>query len=414
MGWKSKKLAELCDVFSDGDWIETKMQSNSGIRLIQTGNIGEGIFKNRLDKSRYISEITLKEQRCTEIFEGDCLISRLPEPVGRACILPSTEHRMITAVDCTILRFKSDQISPQYFNYYSQSAQYLSKVDSLTSGATRKRISRKNLGLVEVPFPDLKEQEKIVCILDKALDAISNAREVAEKNIKNARELFESYLHQAYSDNECDEVLLGDIVDVLTDYHANGSYKILKQHVELKEKEDYAWMVRSTDFEKQFKNDKRYIAKSAYDYLKKTPLFGGEIIMSKIGNAGKVYLMPKVDRPCSLAMNLFLIRLNPKVAHNEYVFRYLNSVSGKAQIQPLLNGAATQTITKYSVRSLKIRLPSISEQERVVNNLNELQKEVDLLQQIYEQKLDAIDELKKSILKKAFSGELTSCKGVAA
>lgn len=104
-GWGMKTLGEVCEVFADGDWVESKDQSTEGIRLIQTDNVGEGVFKDRSEKARYISEATFKRLRCTEIVEGDCLVSRLPEPVGRSCILPDTGERMITAVDCTILRF---------------------------------------------------------------------------------------------------------------------------------------------------------------------------------------------------------------------------------------------------------------------------------------------------------------------
>jgi len=102
--------------------------------------------KDRAEKARYISEATFKRLRCTEIFAGDCLISRLPDPVGRSCILPDTGEKMITAVDCTIVRFNQKQLLPEFFNYFSRSLDYLKAVDSVTSGTTRNRISRSNLG----------------------------------------------------------------------------------------------------------------------------------------------------------------------------------------------------------------------------------------------------------------------------
>jgi type I restriction enzyme, S subunit len=112
--WQVKRLGDVCEVFADGDWVESKDQASEGIRLIQTGNVGEGVFKDRAEKARYISEATFKRLRCTEIFEGDCLISRLPDPVGRSCILPDTGERMITAVDCTIVRFDPSQLLPMF------------------------------------------------------------------------------------------------------------------------------------------------------------------------------------------------------------------------------------------------------------------------------------------------------------
>ncbi|MDC9565406.1 MULTISPECIES: restriction endonuclease subunit S [Pseudoalteromonas] len=286
----------------------------------------------------------------------------------------------------------------------------LSRLDlpSLATGV-KPGINRNNVYSISVQIPEIKEQKCIVAILEQAFADIEQARAKTEQNLKNARELFESYLQQVFSQRgkKVQSVELGDVVDVLTDYHANGSYKVLKQHVELKEQEDFAWMVRSTDFEKKFKNEKRYITEHAYNYLTKSKLFGGEIIMSKIGNAGKVYFMPETDRPCSLAMNLFLIRLDPSKANNEYIYRYLNSSSGKAQIAPRLKGAATQTITKDNVRSLQIPMPSLDGQHEVIKNLKILEKEIESLESLYMKKLTNIEELKKSILQKAFSGKLT-------
>jgi type I restriction enzyme, S subunit len=198
-GWILKPLGDLCEVFTDGNWIESKDQSSEGIRLIQTGNVGQGVFKDRGDKARYISEATFKRLRCTEIFEGDCLVSRLPDPVGRSCILPDTGERMITAVDCTILRFNTKQFLPEFFNYYSQSDDYISTVANECTGTTRNRISRSNLGLTPIPVPPLPEQCRIVGILDEAFAGLATAKANAEKNLHNARALFESHLQSVFS-----------------------------------------------------------------------------------------------------------------------------------------------------------------------------------------------------------------------
>lgn len=198
-GWPLQRLADICETFTDGDWIESKDQSSGGIRLIQTGNVGEGRFKDRSERARYISEATFKRLRCTEIFPGDCLISRLPDPVGRSCILPNVGERMITAVDCTVVRFKSDKMLPQFFNYYAQSDNYLDAVNCETTGTTRSRISRTKLGEINIPVPPIPEQKRIVEILDRAFEAITQATNNAEKNLENARSLFETHLKAAFA-----------------------------------------------------------------------------------------------------------------------------------------------------------------------------------------------------------------------
>lgn len=146
-------LSSICEVFTDGDWIESKDQSADGIRLIQTGNIGTGAFRNKGDRSRFVSEETFDRLQCKEIIPGDILISRLPDPVGRACVLPSGLGRCITAVDCTILRLKPDW-SASFVVWFSQTEEYGNQIATSLTGATRKRISRSNLGKIKVPNAD--------------------------------------------------------------------------------------------------------------------------------------------------------------------------------------------------------------------------------------------------------------------
>lgn len=189
INWQIKKLGEVCKVFTDGNWIEKKDQSSEGIRLVQTGNIGNGVFKDREEKARYISEKIFKQLRCTEILPFDCLISRLPDPVGRSCIIPDTKEKMITAVDCTIIRFKKETILAQWFVYYSLSQEYQNQINKHISGATRQRISRSNLGLIDIPLPPLLEQQRIVEILDEVFGGVDKTKENAGKNLQSACEI---------------------------------------------------------------------------------------------------------------------------------------------------------------------------------------------------------------------------------
>lgn len=172
--WEDKPYLSLCNVFTDGDWIESKDQSDSGIRLIQTGNIGNGIFIDKGDKKKYISKETFDKLKCNEVFEGDILISRLPSPAGRACIVPKLNERTITAVDCTIVRTDKNIISHDYCAQFMQSSKHFYYVASMMAGGTRQRISRRNLEDELISVPCLAEQQKIV-------DCLSSLDEVIEK-----------------------------------------------------------------------------------------------------------------------------------------------------------------------------------------------------------------------------------------
>ena len=159
--WEQRKLESLCEVFTDGDWIEAKDQSNSGVRLIQTGNVGITEYLDKENNKKWISEETLKRLRCEEVYPGDILISRLPDPAGRACILPNLGIRMITAVDCTIIR-TSKEYDSKYLVQYLSTPTYFKIVNSFLGGGTRQRISRKNLSKIDIPVPHIfAEQQKI-------------------------------------------------------------------------------------------------------------------------------------------------------------------------------------------------------------------------------------------------------------
>jgi type I restriction enzyme S subunit len=110
------------------------------------------------------------------------------------------------------------------------------------------------------------------------------------------------------------KITLGDFIDVITDYHANGAYEKLKENVCLKYEPDFAIMIRTLNFESNdFKSNLIYLNEKEYNYLSKTKVYPYDLAMNKIANPGSVYLMPDLNKPVSLAMNLFLIRFNKKV-----------------------------------------------------------------------------------------------------
>ena len=162
-------IEELSILFCDGDWIEVKDQAESGIRLVQTGNIGIGDFINKEEKFRYINEKTFINLNCTEVYPGDILISRLPDPIGRACIMPNIKERMITAVDCAIFRPK-EFLDKKFFIAFTLTNLYKSQIQKYETGSTRKRISRKNLGLIQVPIPAIQYQKAYVDFADKCIN----------------------------------------------------------------------------------------------------------------------------------------------------------------------------------------------------------------------------------------------------
>ncbi len=158
--------------FTDGDWVELPYITDSGIRLIQTGNIGIGSYREQ--GFRYIDEKSFDELRCTEVNRGDVLICRLADPVGRACLAPDLGGRMITSVDVCILK-PSSRFSAEFLVFVLSSKRYLGYVESLVRGGTRDRISRSMLGAIKIPSPPLDEQHSIARFLNSETSAIDRS-----------------------------------------------------------------------------------------------------------------------------------------------------------------------------------------------------------------------------------------------
>lgn len=147
---------------------------------------------------------------------------------------------------------------------------------------------------------------------------------------------------------------IGKEYSCLTDFHANGSYESIAKNYQLLDNKDYAYMVRTTDLEtKNYTDNVKYISKQSYDFLSKSKVFGGEILINKIGSPGRTFLMPRLDIPVSLGMNLFLLRLKSNGTIDEpTLWLYLNTEFGKTIIQRKINGTVPLTIDKMAIKSI--------------------------------------------------------------
>jgi len=177
MTWAAMmSLSDIAEggLFSDGDWVESKDQDPSGtVRLTQLADVGVGEFRDRSD--RWLRPDQAAALRCTFLKPGDVLIARMPDPIGRACLAPPTIGTAVTAVDVSILRIGRPDVDARYVMWAINSPQFHSEVEARQSGTTRKRISRKNLGALNIPVPPLDEQRRIVDLLEDHLSRLDAA-----------------------------------------------------------------------------------------------------------------------------------------------------------------------------------------------------------------------------------------------
>lgn len=392
--WATAELASVSKVFTDGNWIETKDQASEGIRLVQTGNVGEGVFKDRRDKARWIDDQTFDRLKCFEVLPGDCLVSRLPDPVGRACIIPETGDKMITAVDCTVIRPDEARVDPQFFVYYSQSSEYLRNVDDRCTGTTRRRISRKNLGKIPIPLPQLEEQQRIVAVLDEAFESLARARTHAAANLQNAQELFENILTHTlrHKFEQGAQKLLGDICDLAQGLAINKGTKHLL--VENSSKP----LLRIKDLRNN--TVEQYVAETGYP--PKAAVTADDIIYTRTGQIGLVFR----GFEGVLHNNCFSVRTLGDVSQ-EYLFWWLQEPVFKSEIISLASRAAQPDITHKLFKARSITFPNKDDQASAVELIEDAFSETESLQGIYQNKIQDIDDLRQSILQKAFAGELT-------
>ncbi|MBR1626990.1 MAG: restriction endonuclease subunit S [Bacteroidales bacterium] len=195
-----------------------------------------------------------------------------------------------------------------------------------------------------------------------------------------------------------------------TDYVANGSFASLRNNVNTYKTENYAILVKTQDFSTNFSTNLTYIDKSSYEYLSKSKLYGGELMLSNIGaSIGKVFIIPNLDRPMSIAPNSIIVKcLNPLMTT---FFKYIILSSyGQDLLKSFTAGTAMPKFSKTQLRNSIIPLPPLAEQQRIVEKLEQILPLVEEYGK-NEEKLSKLnstlpDKIKQSILQHAVQGKL--------
>lgn len=379
-GWEIKKLKDISVLIADGDWIESRHQSDAGIRLIQTGNIGNGVFKAKDDKPHYISEETFKELGCTEIFAGDCLVSRLPDPVGRACIVPEVDCRMITAVDCSIIRFRNI-ILPKLFIYYSQSASYQRNINNNTTGTTRKRISRKNLESIPIPVPPLPEQEKIV----SELDCLSGIIEKKRQQLKELDALAQSIFYEMFG-NPVDNERGWEVVDFecLCNSMTKGPFgSDIKKSLYVEKSEDaYKVYIQANAIEKDLSIGTYYISKEYFDEkMYRFEVHPYDYIITCDGTLGKFIRLPETIDKGIISASLLRLSIKEEMLLPQYFEFVWSEYMLPLLVKDVRNTALKHLPSASKIGKVRIPLPNIKIQREFAQKIEAIEKQKALIKQ---------------------------------
>lgn len=402
--WKKIKLEEICDVFTDGDWIERKDQSSSGIRLIQTGNIGRGVFLNKKAKSRFITTDTAKRLNCTTVFPGDLLISRLPDPVGRACIIPDIGTDMITAVDCTIIRVNESIVLPSFLLFYTKSLDYFTQINRFLSGTTRKRISRGNLAKIEIPIPPIDYQKKIVVKIEELLGKLDEAkglRTEAQKEVKNLLAAVVKKIIRDGGNDGWERKKIGDISEV------NPKKSEIK-HLDDNMIVSFIPMAAVDEhLQKIITFNERQLSdlRKGYTYFKED-----DVLFAKITPCmenGKVAIARNLKNGIGFGTTEFHVIRAGKNVLPEWIYTVVRQPSFREKAKKKMTGSAGQKrVPKEFIESYEILIPPINEQKKIISCLNNISEKIEQVEGLQKNTSSEFVECEESILTQAFKGEL--------
>ncbi|MBS4021143.1 MAG: restriction endonuclease subunit S [Dethiobacter sp.] len=393
--WEVKKLGEVCQVIA-GQSPESKHYNKAGSGL--------PFYQGKKDfTEKFIGDPTVWTTKITKQAEqGDILMS-VRAPVG-----PVNISTNCICIGRGLAAIRVSKIIDREF-LFNFLLKYESEITGNT-GAVFDSINKQQIEKILLPLPPLPEQQRIVSILDESFVSIAKAKENAEKNLQNAQELFESYLQSVFANpgDDWEEKELGDknVLEIIdgdrgknypkqSDFLSDGFCLFLNTK-----------NVRPDGFEF---HSTMFINVEKDNALGKGKLNRNDVVMTTRGTIGNLGIYCDDVKYENIRINsgMLIFRPNLKVITPKYLFEVLRSGVIKFQINSHVSGAAQPQLPIKTLVNFSIPVPkSLEVQNEIVSKLNALSHETRNLESIYQQKLADLEELKKSILQKAFNGEL--------
>jgi len=392
--WEIKKIGDVCDVMNGGT-PDTKVKQywNGSNLWITPKDMGRltSIYVN--DTERKITDAGLKNSSAKMLPPNSVILSSRA-PIGHLAI---NTKLIATNQGCKGLVPKKNLNTLFLYYFLSNSIELL---NSLGSGTTFKELSGSKLAEVKIPFPPLPEQKRIVEILDEAFDAIDKAKANVEKNLQNAKELFESYLQNVFANKgeDWEEKRLCDVCELKSGTTISPSYERTSGDVLYAKVGD----MNLPENKIEINTSSRFVNSKEIKLNQIIPQ--GATIFPKRGGAIATNKKRKIIKPTIVDLNIMAI-IPGKEVDKEFLYHWFQLVD----LNELSNGTSIPQINNYSFDEVYIPYPkSITEQKTIVKRMEEISFETKKLETIYQQKLNDLEELNKSILQKAFNGELTA------
>ena len=395
-GWEIKKMLDVVDfqrglTYSKNDEVEI-----SDNVVLRSNNVD--LKTNKLDftELKYINpKIVIPENK--KVKKGSliiCTANGSKSHLGKVALIDD-DYDYAFGGFMGLIKPKENLNSDFLFHLMTSEA-YKKFIGGLSDGANINNLKFGDLGKFEIPLPPLHEQKRIVSILDEAFAAIAKAKANAEENLKNAKELFEVYLHKYYTSKE--EGWEQKNLKEVAEYFNGLTYSpkdVGKEGI---------IVLRSSNVQND-DLDFNDIVRVKLTVKEKIIVQDGDILMcSRNGSArlvGKTATIKNLDEEMTFGTFMMIIRSE----YNPYLSWFFKSTNFRNQIKGGENTMINQ-ITRYMLDDVVLSFPTIDKQNEIVQQLDALSKEIRKLDIIYNKKINDLEELKKVVLQKAFSGEL--------
>jgi type I restriction enzyme S subunit len=399
-GWQTKKLAELAATVSTGPFGSILHKSDyvdDGVPLVNPINmVGDSIVP---DMSKLISDDTRRRLSNYVLREGDVVVARRGE-IGRCSVVGPNERGWVCGTGSFFIR-PLQTLDSQFLAHLIRSSAYREKLERLSTGATMKNLSNTALADLAISVPPLPEQQRIVGILDEAFDGIATAKANAEKNLQNARALFESHLYAVFAEvwRTCELANLSDLATDITD----------GDHLPPPKSPTGIPFITIGNIEKDTRKinfaDTFMVSHEYYNGLNanKKPK-KGDVLYTVTGSFGIPVLVSYGVKFC-FQRHIGLVRPKPET-NSAWLYYLLLSPQVFKQANDGATGTAQKTVSLKVLRGIEAPKVPLKIQLSAVAKLDALTAETQRLESIYQQKLAALEELKKSLLHQAFSGAL--------
>lgn len=402
-GWEIKKIGEVCEIVNGGTpKTNNKDFWDGDINWITPADLGK-LKANTVSSTPRKLSVKGLEKSSAKLLPSNSVILSTRAPIGHLAInlVPMSTNQGCRGI------IPGGKLHPWFLYYFLKANRDL--LESLGSGATFKELSTRSLASVQIPLPPLPEQQRIVAILDECFSVIERSRNNAEKNLQNARELFESYLEGVFvgstgSPTGRDGWEVRKLIEIGVTQTGTTPKTV--------EKENYGGFIpfiKPADIDFSGIGDIRYDNEGLSEIgLKKgRKMESGSILMVCIGaTIGKVGFVER-EVSCNQQINSLTVK---KEFEPKFIYYAMSSKAFQEKV--ILEGKGAQAtlpiINKSKWESLTISFPkSKVVQQSIVQRLDVLRAETQKLEAVYQKKLEDLEELKKSILQKAFSGELS-------